>query len=59
MAEGITRLGLENTIKQIQEASATEDAETKALQNKAIKLFSDFTSGASDIGTMVGGFKRS
>lgn len=57
MAEGITRLGLENTIKQIQEASAAEDAETKARQNKAIKLFSDFTSGASDIGTMVGGFK--
>ena len=47
MADAITRPGLQNTIRQVQEASGSLDAEEKARQKKAIKLFSDFTSGSS------------
>lgn len=56
MADAITRPGLQNTIRQVQEASGSSDAEEKARQKKAIKLFSDFTSGSSDVGTLIGGF---
>ena len=57
MADAITRPGLQNTIRQVQEASGSLDAEEKARQKKAIKLFSDFTSGSSDVGTLIGGFQ--
>ena len=57
MAEGITRPSLQNTIRQIEEASGHLDAEEKARQKKAIKLFSDFNSGSGDLGTMIGGFQ--
>ena len=57
MADGITRPSLQNTLNQIEQASGSLDAEEKARQKKAIKLFSDFNSGSSDLGTMIGGFK--
>ena len=57
MTEGITRPSLQNTIRQIEEASGSLDAEEKARQKKAIKLFSDFASGSSDVGTLIGGFQ--
>ena len=56
MAEGITRPGLQNTLKQIEEASGSLDAEEKARQKKAIKLFGDFNSGSGNLGTLIGGF---
>ena len=56
MAEGITRPGIANKMLQISEASQTLTAEEKARQKKAIKLFGDFNSGSSDLGTLIGGF---
>ncbi len=57
MADGITRPSLQNTLNQIEQASGSLDAEEKARQKKAIKLFTDFNSGSGDLGTLVGGFK--